>query len=72
MKGPDVEGRTSDPLARGGESTTVKILQRRCTRCGSRMEEICNVHDGEIVAIRCRGGCRPSAAREPLRKGRRK
>ena len=72
MRGPDVEGRTSDILARGGESTTVKILARRCTRCGSRMEELCNVHNGELVAIRCRGGCRPSVQAETRKKGKRR
>lgn len=60
MSGPDTAGGTSDPVARAGEGMTVKLLERRCTRCGARMEELCNGHTGELVAIRCRGGCKPA------------
>jgi len=60
MAGPEVQGGTTDALARAGEGTTVRVLERRCQRCGARMEELTDAYTGEIKAIRCRGGCKPA------------
>lgn len=70
MKGAETQGGTTDPIARAGEGTTVRILQRRCTRCGARLEDIRHAYSNDLVAIRCRGGCRERAQPESWQKGR--
>jgi hypothetical protein len=71
MNDSDVRGRTGDPLARGGEGTTVRIILQRCTRCGARMEEIRHAYSGALVQTRCRGGCNPAAPAETRKKRQR-
>lgn len=60
-----------DPVARAGEGTTVRLLDRHCPRCGARMEELTDAYTGEIKAIRCRGGCRPAVQTFPIPAGAR-
>ena len=69
MNGPEVEGGTTDPLAKAGEGTTIRVLDRHCPRCGARMEELCDNCTGEITAIRCRGGCKPAGQTYEIPRG---
>jgi hypothetical protein len=55
---PIIGREDNQALCRWGEGTTIRILLRRCPRCGGRMEQIVHARSGDVIVTRCRGVCR--------------